>query len=75
MVRGYSEQTLKTEPVVQLAILTGLDDDLNFVRGNRESLLPVLTGVILYRQLSKIEQRKVMEQAQALGNRRFFGKV
>lgn len=49
MVRGYSEQTLKTEPVVQLAILTGLDDDLNFVRGNRESVLPVLTGVILYR--------------------------
>ncbi|WP_238116178.1 hypothetical protein [Vibrio cincinnatiensis] len=75
MVRGYSEQTLKTEPVVQLAILTGLDEDLNFIRGNRESVLPIITGVILYRQLNKIEQRKVLEQAQALGNPRFFGKV
>ncbi|POB90261.1 hypothetical protein CRN40_00890 [Vibrio vulnificus] len=56
-------------------MLTGLDEDLNFVRGNRESVLPVITGVILYRQLSKIEQRKVLEQAQALRNPRFFGKV
>ncbi|MCZ6395499.1 hypothetical protein [Vibrio alginolyticus] len=29
MVRGYSEQTLKAEPVVQLAVLTGLDADLS----------------------------------------------
>lgn len=75
MVRGYSEQTLKAEPVVQLAILTGLDDDLNFIRSNKEKVLPVLTGVILYRQLNKIDQRKILEQAQSLGNARFFGKV
>lgn len=75
MVRGYSEQTLKTEPVVQLAILTGLDADLSFIRNNREKVLPVITGVILYRQLNRLDQRKVLEQAQALGNPKFFGKV
>lgn len=75
MARGYSEQTLKTEPVVQLAIITGLDDDLSFIRANREKILPVLTGVILYRQLSKMEQRSVLKQAQDLGNAKFFGKV
>ncbi len=64
MVRGYSEQTLKTEPVVQLAILTGLDADLSFIRNNREKVLPVITGVILYRQLNRLDQRKVLEQAQ-----------
>ncbi|WP_272166091.1 hypothetical protein [Vibrio diabolicus] len=61
MVRGYSEQTLKTEPVVQLAILTGLDADLSFIRNNREKVLPVITGVILYRQLNRLDQRKVLE--------------
>lgn len=75
MVRGYSEQTLKTEPVVQLAILTGLDADLSFIRNNREKVLPVITGVILYRQLNRLDQRKVLEQAQALENPKFFGKV
>ncbi|MGI2897280.1 hypothetical protein, partial [Vibrio alginolyticus] len=75
MVRGYSEQTLKAEPVVQLAVLTGLDADLNFIRNNREKVLPIITGVILYRQLNRRDQRKVLEQAQALGNSKFFGKI
>ncbi|EOX4426764.1 hypothetical protein ACSVUS_000707 [Vibrio alginolyticus] len=58
-----------------MAVLTGLDADLNFIRNNREKVLPIITGVILYRQLNRLDQRKVLEQVQALGSSKFFGKI
>ncbi len=37
--------------------------------------MPIITGVILYRQLNRLDQRKVLEQVQALGSSKFFGKI
>ncbi|PXF29044.1 hypothetical protein WH50_23020 [Pokkaliibacter plantistimulans] len=73
--RHYNIESFKLEPVVALAKLIKFDSHIPFIRANRESVLPILTGIVLYRQLNRNSQSSVLEQAQALGNREFFGKV
>ncbi len=75
MVRNYSENLLKTDPVIQLAKLVGLECEIPYIRENKEAMLPIITGVILYRQLNHIEKRNVLVAASDLGNPRILGKI
>ncbi len=75
MVRNYSENLLKADPVIQLAILVGLEGEIPFIRKNKETMLPIITGVILYRQLDHIDKRKVLVATRDLDNPRLLGKI
>ncbi|WP_246616339.1 hypothetical protein [Thaumasiovibrio subtropicus] len=75
MTRNYSENLLKDDPVIQLAKLIGLESEIPYIRENRELMLPIISGIIVYRQLDHISKRKVLESAYSTGNSKFFGKV
>lgn len=63
------------EPVIYLAKLMNLNGYIPFIRQNKNKVLPILTGVLLYRQLSRSEQNKVLPMAKELGNLKFFGSI
>lgn len=52
-----------------------LDSEIGFIRQNSKKTLPILSGLIVYRQLNHIEKQQVLRAAQNLGNSKFFGKV
>lgn len=73
--RNYSLEEAKSDPVVYLAKLIGLESELPFIKINKDRVLPVLTGIVVYRQLNHIDKQKVLRSAQELGDRKLFGKV
>jgi hypothetical protein len=75
VTRNYSSEEAKSDPVVYMAKLIGLESELPFIKLNKDRVLPVLTGLVVYRQLNHIDKQKVLRTAQELGNRKFFGKV
>ena len=74
MVRDYNLKIIKDDPTIFLTKMIGLESEQDFIKAHEKRALPVLTGLILYRQLNKVQQRKVLKEAQGLGNK-FFGKV
>ncbi|ELR63812.1 hypothetical protein C942_03271 [Photobacterium marinum] len=73
--RGYKLEGAIKEPVAYLCKFMGLDKYLQFIHKNKEKAFPVLVGVVLYRQLPRIEQQRVLRIAEALGNKPLFGKL
>ncbi|EOX3945969.1 hypothetical protein NB568_08570 [Vibrio alginolyticus] len=73
--RNYKLENAVQEPVVYLANLMNLQAHIPFIRKNKDCILPVLSGVLLYRQLNHTEKRNVLPQAKALGNVKFFGAI
>ncbi len=73
--RNYNIEQIKQDPVVHLAQLLGLDSEIVFIRQHSQKLLPILSGIIVYRQLNHIDKQKILLLAQNLGNPKLFGKV
>ena len=73
--RNYNEALAKADPVIYLAKLIGLESELPFITRQKDKVLPVLTGIVVYRQLSHIDKQKILRAAQDLGDPKFFGKV
>lgn len=73
--RNYNEELAKADPVTYLAKLIGFERELPFIASQKDKVLPILTGVVVYRQLGHIDKQKVLRSAQELGNPKFFGKV
>ncbi|GAA5213204.1 hypothetical protein ACFSJ3_00280 [Corallincola platygyrae] len=73
--RNYKLEDAAQEPVIYLSKLMKLDQHYPFIRSNKDKVLPVLTGVLLYRQLSRFEQNKVLPLAKSLGNEKFLGAI
>ncbi|MCG6202836.1 hypothetical protein [Psychromonas antarctica] len=74
-VRNYNLSQVKQDPILYLSQLLGLDSEIGFIRQNSKKALPILSGLIVYRQLGHIEKQQVLRSAQNLGNSKFFGKV
>ncbi|PMG40891.1 hypothetical protein BCU91_11950 [Shewanella sp. 10N.286.52.B9] len=45
-----------------------LDKHLTLIRNNKEKVLPILSGVLLYRQLQRNEKNRVLPMAKSLGD-------
>lgn len=57
--RNYKLEDAAHEPVIYLAKLMELDQYSTYIRSNSEKILPILIGVLLYRQLSRPEKNKI----------------
>jgi|GEM_PF-1493722 len=73
--RNYKLENAIQEPVIYLAKLMNLHSHVSFIRQNKNRVLPVLTGILLYRQLNHSEKNKILPMTQKLGNTKFLGAV
>lgn len=73
--RKYKLENAAQEPVIYLSKLMKLEQHVPFISDNKDKVLPILTGALLYRQLSRFEQNKVLPMAKSLGNEKFLGSI
>jgi len=73
--RNYNLEHVKQDPILHLAQIVGLDSEISFIRTHSIKVLPILSGLIVYRQLSHIDKQKILKSAQDLNSPRLFGKI
>jgi len=73
--RSYNFEQIKIDPIGHLSQLLGLNSEIDFIRQHKVEMLPILSGLIVYRQLNHNDKRKILQLVKQLDNPRLFGKV
>ncbi|WP_351076693.1 hypothetical protein [Shewanella sp. CAL98-MNA-CIBAN-0140] len=73
--RNYKLEDAAHEPVIYLAKLMKLEQYSTYIRSHSDRILPILIGVLLYRQLSRPEQNKILPMTNSLKNPQFLNSI
>lgn len=73
--RHYNFAEAKTDPIKHFSFLVGLDKHLSVLQKDESKVLKLLTGIVLYRQLSRLDKQKTLEIAQSYNNPALFSSV